>query len=255
MNVPTTPYEEAARREMQTWADQMRRRPSVMNRLAKSLQTRMNRIIPEKVHAVITGAIKHMTRAVLMGSEYTAPTPVLDQSLPECESNVANRIAWYKRVGAAEGGLTGAGGLLIGLADFPLLLSLKMKLLYDIAALYGYDVKDYRERLYALHVFQLAFSSQSRRQAIFAQMERWDEHAHTLPDDINQFDWRTFQQEYRDYIDLAKMLQLVPGIGAVVGVVANWRLIDELGQTAVMAYRMRRLGLATPTTRRLPSVS
>jgi hypothetical protein len=236
-----TPYEEVAHREMLEWAKQMRRRPSLLDWLASSIQQRVNRVIPEKVHAVITVAIKHMTRAVLMGAEYTAPKPIAEQPLHEREANIASRIAWYKRVGAAEGGLTGAGGLLVGLADFPLLLSLKMKLLYDIAALYGYDVSDYRERLYALHVFQLAFSSQSRRQQLFAQMERWDTHAHTLPNDIEQFDWRTFQQEYRDYIDLAKMLQLVPGIGAVVGIVANWRLLDELGQTAVMAYRLRRM--------------
>jgi hypothetical protein len=56
---------------------------------------------------------------------------------------------------------------------------------------------------------------------------------------MNSFDWRTFQQEYRDYIDLAKLMQLVPGIGAVVGAVANFRLMDKLGETAVNAYRMR----------------
>ena len=234
-----TAYEQAAQRELVAWAETMRRKPSLTNRLAKSLQVRINRLIPGKIHAVITAAIKHMTRAVLTGSEYTAPKPVFNQSLAECEASVHNRIAWYKRIGAAEGGLTGAAGFLVGLADFPLLLSLKMKLLYDVAALYGHDVNDYRERLYILHIFQLAFSSQSRRQELFAQMEHWNDHAKTLPDDINQFDWLTFQQEYRDYIDLAKMLQLVPGIGAVVGIWANWRLLDELGIVAVMAYRMR----------------
>ncbi|ARK13732.1 EcsC family protein [Fibrella sp. ES10-3-2-2] len=235
-----SPYEQSAREELLRWAEEMRRNPSLANRMAKSFQTKMNRLIPDKVHAVITGAIKHMTRAVLLGSEYTAPKVVRDQPLDQREAAVHNRIAWYKRVGAAEGGLTGAAGLLVGLADFPLLLSLKMKMLYDIAALYGYDVSDYRERLYVLHVFQLAFSSQSRRQAIFAQLENWTAHAQALPEDINEFDWLTFQQEYRDYIDLAKMLQLVPGIGAVVGVVANWRLLNELGDVAIMAYRMRR---------------
>jgi len=235
-----SPYEQSAQQELFHWAEGMRRNPSLANRIAKSFQTKMNRLIPNKVHAVITGAIKHMTRAVLLGSEYTAPKVVRDQPLDQREAAVHNRIAWYKRVGAAEGGLTGAAGLLVGLADFPLLLSLKMKMLYDIAALYGYDVSDYRERLYVLHVFQLAFSSQSRRQALFVQLENWTAHAQGLPEDINEFDWLTFQQEYRDYIDLAKMLQLVPGIGAVVGVVANWRLLNELGEVAIMAYRMRR---------------
>ena len=60
-----------------------------------------------------------------------------------------------------------------------------------------------------------------------------------MPNDINQFDWRNFQQEYRDYIDLAKMAQLIPGIGAVVGVVVNYKLINQLGKTAMNAYRMR----------------
>ena len=235
-----SPYEQTAYQEAMRWAEQMRRPPSLMNRLAKSLQTRINRLIPNKIHAAITVAIKHMTRVVLTGSEYITPKPVVDLPLAEREATVYNRIAWYKRVGAAEGGLTGAAGLLVGLADFPLLLSLKMKMLYDIAAIYGHDVSDYRERLYVLHVFQLAFSSQSRRQELVGQLENWTTHAQNLPDDINQFDWLTFQQEYRDYIDLAKMFQLVPGIGAVVGIVANWRLLSELGQVAVMAYRLRR---------------
>ncbi|HEU4470063.1 MAG TPA: EcsC family protein, partial [Flavisolibacter sp.] len=60
-----------------------------------------------------------------------------------------------------------------------------------------------------------------------------------LPGDIHQFDWRSFQQEYRDYIDLAKMAQLVPGIGAVVGVIVNYKLLNKLGKTAMNAYRMR----------------
>ena len=60
-----------------------------------------------------------------------------------------------------------------------------------------------------------------------------------MPDDIHQFDWRSFQQEYRDYIDLAKMAQLIPVIGAVVGVVVNYRLLNKLGETAMNAYRLR----------------
>jgi hypothetical protein len=35
------------------------------------------------------------------------------------------------------------------------------------------------------------------------------------------------------------MAQLIPGIGAVVGFVVNYRLIKKLGHTAMNAYRMR----------------
>jgi hypothetical protein len=67
----------------------------------------------------------------------------------------------------------------------------------------------------------------------------WDKKVHLLPKDINEFDWRTFQQEYRDYIDLAKMAQLVPVIGAPVGAIVNYKLLKKLGLTAMNAYRMR----------------
>ncbi|MFN2439106.1 MAG: EcsC family protein, partial [Chitinophagaceae bacterium] len=106
--------------------------------------------------------------------------------------------------------------------------------------LYGYSVKDYKERIYILHIFQLAFSSQQHRKQVYLQMVDWELKKQKLPDDINEFDWRALQQEYRDYIDLAKMAQLIPGIGAVVGYVVNFRLLKKLGLTAMNAYRMRR---------------
>ena len=118
---------------------------------------------------------------------------------------------------------------------------MKMKMLFDIAALYGYRVKDFKERLYILHIFQLAFCSSQRRKEVYLKMENWDEYSRQLPDDIHQFEWRTFQQEYRDYIDLAKLAQLIPVIGAAVGAVVNYRLITKLGKTAMYSYRMRLL--------------
>lgn len=113
-------------------------------------------------------------------------------------------------------------------------------MLYEIAALYGYDVRDYRERLYMLRIFQLAFSSQQQRNEVFSQIEHWEDYSQNLPYDINAFDWRTFQLEYRDYLDLAKLAQMIPGIGAAVGLVVNYRLTRHLGKTAINAYRMRR---------------
>ena len=140
-----------------------------------------------------------------------------------------------------EGGITGAGGILLGLADFPVLIGIKLKLLFDIASLYGFDVNDYKERVYLLHIFELSFSSHAHRKTIYLKMTDWENKKQQLPDDINQFDWRNFQQEYRDYIDLAKMAQLIPIIGAPVGIVVNYGLLKKLGTTAKNAYRMRLL--------------
>lgn len=232
-------YEDQITTELQGWQKKMKRKPSILDKVSKKVQAKLNSYIPEKVHHAITVAIKQMVRGVLFGATYTTKEKPGGNSLLDIENAVQRRVDFYKKAGAAEGGLTGAGGILLGLVDFPVLLSLKLKMLFDIAGLYGYSVKDYKERLYILHIFQLAFSSQQHRRAVYMQMIGWDEKKELLPDDIHQFDWRPFQQEYRDYIDLAKMAQLIPGIGAVIGLVVNYRLIKKLGITAMNAYRMR----------------
>lgn len=232
-------YEEQVRHELGIWQEKMDKMPSFTGRIAKGMQDRINTIIPEKVHHVVTEAIKHMVKAVLVGSEYTSTEPLIHASLEERESLVRVKINNYKRLAAVEGAGTGAGGFLLSLADFPLLLGLKIKLLFEVAGLYGYNVKDYQERVFILYVFQLAFSSQEKRRESYHKILHWEAASRSFPVSMYSFDWRTFQQEYRDYIDLAKMLQLIPGIGAVVGAFANHRLVDKLGETAMNAYRVR----------------
>lgn len=232
-------YEKTAAQELKAWKKSVQRKQPLLGMLARQLQTRINRVIPEKVHEAITTAIKQMTRAVFAGAEFTTPKVLESGSLKEREEKVNSRIKFYSRTAAAEGAVTGAGGILLGLADFPLWLTVKMKMLFEIAGLYGYDVKDFRERIYLLFIFELTFSKQGRRREIYAILKDWENYAKDLPDDINKFDWRTFQQEYRDYIDLAKLLQLVPGIGAPIGAVVNLRLTNKLGSMAKNAYRLR----------------
>ncbi|CAN5471558.1 EcsC family protein [soil metagenome] len=232
-------YEEQAYVALKLWQKKMQRRPSLISNLSKKLQTKINSWIPEKVHKAITVTIKQMIRGVLFGATHTTAGPLLNSSLQHREEAVQKKIDFYRNTAAVEGGITGAGGILLGLADFPILIGLKLKLLFDIAALYGFDVDDYKERVYMLYIFELAFSSDAHRINIYNKMTDWSLKSLELPDDIHQFDWRNFQQEYRDYLDIAKMAQLIPVIGAPVGVIVNYRLIKKLGKTAMNAYRMR----------------
>ncbi len=234
-------YQQQVFLELAVWQKQMLRQPTLLNKLSKKVQTKINTWIPEKIHKAITATIKQMIRGVLFGATHTTAKPLLGESLPAREAAVKQRIEFYRTTAAVEGGITGAGGILLGLADFPILLGLKIKLLFDIASMYGYNVEDYKERVYLLHIFELAFSSHAHRKNIYLKMVDWDKKSKELPEDIHQFDWRNFQQEYRDYIDLAKMAQLVPVIGAPVGAVVNYGLIKKLGITAMNAYRMRLL--------------
>ena len=232
-------YEEIAYSELKMWQKKMLHSPSLFNKLSKRIQTKINSWIPGKVHNAITITIKQMIRAVLFGAKYTVSKPLINVSLLVRENLVRKKIENYKKTAAVEGSVAGAGGILLGLIDFPVLIGIKIKLLFDVASLYGFDVSDYKERVYLLHIFELAFSSESHRKDIYLKMMDWEKKSMNLPDDIHQFDWRNFQQEYRDYLDIAKMAQLIPVIGAPVGFIVNYRLLKRLGITAMNAYRMR----------------
>lgn len=236
-----TIYEKKALHELKAWQMKMQKRPSIISRLTKGAQEKANGLIPEKAHVAITEVIKNMVKVVLAGSKFTTRKPLVGVSLEKREKLVDEKLAFYRKTALLSGAGTGAGGLLVGLADFPILVSLKIKFLFDAASLYGFDVKDYRERLYVLYVFQLAFSSQEKRREVYFHMSDWERYVDRFPKSMEDFDWRSFQQEYRDYIDLAKMLQLVPGIGAVVGAYANYKLMGQLGEATKNAYRMRLL--------------
>lgn len=236
---PQSLYHQIVSQELEQWRHEMRKKPSFLNRTTKKVQKKVNQIIPEKFHQAMTKAIKEITRGVIFGSGFTTRKRKDVGELEEIEMKVKERINFYSSSAAVEGAATGFGGFLLSLADFPLWLTLKMKMLFEIASRYGFDTNDYKERVYILHIFQLTFSSQERRNEIFEKMEQWEITREHLPDDLHSFDWRTFQLEYRDYIDLAKLLQLLPGVGAIAGALVNHKLTNKLGKTAINAYRIR----------------
>lgn len=232
-------YEKSVLQELRVWQRKMQKKPSIINRMNKGIQNKANSYIPEKAHTVITETIKNMMKAILLGSKFTTKEPLINESLEKREELVMERLNFYKKTAAASGAGTGFGGIMLGFADFPILLSLKIKFLFDAASLYGFNVKNYKERVYILYILLLAFSSDEKRIETYNIIQNWDDYAKRLPDDLNSFDWRSFQQEYRDYIDLAKMLQMLPVVGAVIGAYANYNLTNKLGKTAMNAYRLR----------------
>ncbi|WML38663.1 EcsC family protein [Neobacillus sp. OS1-2] len=222
--------------EVDEWKRKLTRRSGMMNRISKKAQGKINEWIPEKVHEVMTESIKAMVKATLLGSKVTTnKDQAQGLTLAERDELARKKIAAYQKTAVIEGAGTGAGGILLGLADFPLLLTIKMKFLFEAASVYGFDTRKYEERLFILHVFQLAFSSDEIRKHTLSEIENWEIRKQVLV----EMDWRQFQQEYRDYIDLAKLFQLVPGIGAFVGAYANNNLLKHLGETVMNAYRLR----------------
>lgn len=229
--------------ELESWERKMMRKSSILSRSAKNIQNRINHAIPERLHSIVTNSIKTMVQGVLVGNTYTVQPPKKNLSLQVRDEQAKQFIRKYKRMAATEGAGTGAGGILLGLADFPLLLSIKMKLLYDLASTYGYDAKKMEERVFILTIFQLTFSSDDTRRKSYSKISSWDETLNQIEvrKKYAEYDWKAFQLEYRDYIDLPKLLQMIPGVGAIVGAYVNYHFLDWLGENAMNAYRTRLL--------------
>jgi len=238
-------YEQQVRIEIAAWERRLFRPPGWLERTSKTIGARINRLIPAKAHAVMTAAVRSIVRTALFGAEYTPQRPVERKtSLEHADREAKRALTVFRNVAAAEGAGTGAGGLLLNAVDFPALIAIKMKCLFELAHVYGYDTKHFPERIFVLKVFQLAFSGADRRAELLDAIKRWETERElwfSEAEYARRMDWETFQKEYRDAIDFRKMLQMVPGIGAAAGAWANYTILDELGEAAMNAYRLRRL--------------
>jgi hypothetical protein len=234
-------YELKIYHEIVLWKRKLFKKSPFLQRVSKKAQGKINELIPAKAHQIITDSIKQMVKALLVGSYVTTKKENrAGSSLMEKDKMAAEKLSFYRKTATLEGAGTGAGGIFLGLADFPLLLSIKMKYLSETATIYGINPEKLEERIFILNVFSLAFSSDEKRLETFEVIENWEERKQNYED----MDWQSFQQEYRDHIDFIKMLQLVPGIGAVVGAYANYNLLDSLGEVAMNCYRLRLLKMA-----------
>lgn len=235
-------YEEHLRGELERWQKKMLKPPGLFEKGSKAFQTRVNALFPKKIQDALTVTIKGLVKGVLFSLDYIPKGKAeANLELIERDRRALDLLKTYKRLAAAEGAGTGAGGIMLGLADFPALIAIKMKFLFELAHIYGYSTKDYRERLYLLFVFQLTFSSQEKRPNLFYKLSHWEESVKEYPEvkALEHFDWEQFQREYRDAIDLRKMLQMLPGIGAVVGAWANYGLLEDLGHVGMNCFRLR----------------
>ncbi len=230
-------YEKQINKELERWYADIVKSASLLERASKGIQTRTQKLMPQKVQSTITAAVERMVEAVLFGSDLLSGIgDTANLSLAERDYLAQHLFQSYMKTAVAEGAAFGAGGVLLGLADLPALMSIKLKFLFDCAKLYGYDTRDQNERVYLLYIFQLAFSSRAHRLQVFHTLHGWENAPHPL------VDWERFQIEYRDYLDIAKLLQLMPVIGSVAGATANYSLMNRLRLNAMNSYRMRILG-------------
>ena len=239
-------YEKKVKKELRDWEAEMLAKSGIVERISRNIQKKVDAIIPAKVHNSLTKAMEIAVKSILTGMNLIPINKkkieeAKDMTLAEVEHEVQTILNKYKKLGAAGGAGTGAGGILLMAIDYPTLISLKLKMLQEIAQSFGYNSKSPDERIFMLKVFLLAFSGDMSRRKVYIEIRDWKQESEIIKyKTYEEFvDWREFYTEYKESIEFKKLLQLLPGVGAVVGAWANYSLIDELGKVAINSYRLR----------------
>lgn len=224
---------------LQKWLKEELNPPNPLDKGTDKIQNFFFKVTPKQIHEAITAAMKTFTTLIATGSGIVLPE--VDGAVPlRIREDMAREIIEkYTKLAIASGAGTGAGGLWIGLLDLPMLMSLKVRMLYEITSVFGYRPENTFEKLYILRTFQTAFSNPMKREEKIKRLIAHKTIENKAEEIYQNFDWVSFQREYRDYLDLAKLFQLVPGVGAVVGAIANRQLMNRLGKVAIGAYRLR----------------
>lgn len=184
--------------------------------------------------------------------------------LSACDQILPRRKALHLVVGAVEGAttslaITGAtvsttvsGGTTAGVAigavavDATAVLAGLGRIVGEVAATYGYDVRDHEEEMYALQVLGFALAGgPAARTAALASLSRltqdmmrratWEQLAkHHLVSVI-----RKMYQQLGFTLTQKKLGQVVPIAGVVIGTGLNVALVDKTHRRAQAAYRAR----------------
>jgi len=251
-------YEQQQIKAIQSWQGQSPKLSSMLMGLALTPAAKLvDLVIPEAaLHAALEASCK-------VGEKLANPDAVLKQAgvshigelfyadMKQCDSLADTAHDRAIAMAAAEGGVTGATGL-IGIAvDVPTLMTLALRTIYQTALCYGFELKGEEGRHVVLRVFSVASAnSLKEKEAALVSLV-------AIKQMLQQQTWAQIQQAAFATMgkealmvalkDLAgqlginltkrKALNIVPIVGAAVGAAVNASFIKDVGWAARRTFQ------------------
>ena len=173
-------------------------------------------------------------------------TDVFKLDLEQVDAVVGWLDVKYKGLALTEGAATGATGLPGLIADIPILITLNLRAISEYATYYGLDMASQRERLFAMHVLDLASSpSDVTKIGVMARLARIAQDAarkKAWKDLEKSASVKAIQQVAKALgrrLTKAKLAQAVPIMGAAVGGGFNAYYTGQACDAAHYLYRER----------------
>ncbi|WP_081791975.1 EcsC family protein [Caldalkalibacillus mannanilyticus] len=219
---------------------------SEMNMWSKKIQQKVDGLIPRRIHQSLAVAFEKGIKAFLQGLNlYYVDQPNKKEghySLHILTEEAEQIVRNYTKIASIEGAGTGFGGFIASTIDFPALISIKLKMLQELAVHFGYSMENLEERIFLIKVLQLQFSKGECKRKTWEEIKNWEKNAVFQEwSSWEDFNWEEFYMEYKQSIELLKLFQMLPGLGAVVGAVANHSFVLELGNTAILSFQLRKI--------------
>ena len=168
---------------------------------------------------------------------------VKDLPLTEMKAAVEKLTKSRKNIATIQGASTGIGGLFTLGIDIPLLLSMQIKILQDIAICYGYNPNEKKERIFIIKCLQYVSADVMGKNAILNQLSHFDDNSDKVQREVvlEMQGWKEVVFAYRDAFGWKKLFQMVPVFGIVFGAFSNRSMIHDIAETGEMFYRKRKV--------------
>lgn len=225
-------------------------------------------VIPESISKSIRSSLDKGIKACFSGSMYTldkskivARANVLFQkdfkdidefeelTLEQLDKLAEEYSTTNQILSLLEGAGMGLGGLLFIAADIPALITINLRLLVQMAYIYGIDESGISEREFILNIMMLASADEKDRQGIFWKLDQQAKNSVQaailgvqLPEHIIEEVMRKMVgTAHRIALKLthAKLLQLLPLVGIAIGAGGNYAFSREITTYGMMVMRKR----------------
>ncbi|MCA1035707.1 EcsC family protein [Bacillus infantis] len=174
------------------------------------------------------------------------PEDIFMLDLNEVDKVLGRLSAKYKVIAGSEGAATGAVGLPGIPVDIVALLALNLRAIGEYATYYGFDINLQHERLFALNILGLVSSpTDASKQIMMNQLAKISKEVakkkawKVLEDHIFVNVVKKIADRLGQNLTKAKLGQIVPAAGAVVGGGFNVYFTDKVCEAAYYLYRER----------------
>ncbi len=251
-------YEQQQIRAIRQWQGQSPKLSSMLMGMAVAPAAKLvDMVIPASaLHAALEASCK-------VGEKLASPDAVLKQAgvshigelfyadMQLCDSLANTTHDRAIAMAAAEGGVTGATGLLGVAVDVPTLMTLALRTIYQTALCYGFELKGEEGRHVVLRVFSVASANSLREKEAalislvaikqMLQQQTWTQIQQAAFSTMGKEALVVAMKELASQLGInltkRKALTIVPLVGAAVGAAVNASFIKDIGWAARRTFQ------------------